>query len=522
MSGRPTPASARRLTSLDRSTWALVAFAVLLSGLVVYAMRDSIIDDGYINLGYVRRLSQSFEWGMLPGVPSNTATSPLNVMVTSLVAVVVRDPMVAMWIVSIATAAMLAIGLLQLSRLWLVGRRFAWIGVALLVLNPLLASSLGLETMAAVTLIVWLLCRAAAGDWRGYGWLCGVGVLLRTDLALVMAVIWLLHPVLWRPDTLAKIWATTWRACLVAVPWFAFSWVYFGSAIPDTFAMKTLSKRTWGGPFAYGLQDKYLPDYPLAVWAVYVTIGAGLIGLIALFAFRRTRFHPVLAMVASAGLAGIAYFALYCWLSVPPYFWYYGIPIGCLVLVASWVISAGSEALLARYGVGWVRIGAAVAAVAVMAPTAASWARELSRSTPLGEAPIHGNWALPSQYKQIGLDLKERLPEGAVVRSAGEFATILYYCDCTLTDRFDERASVRETLLEARNDGSALMKLNYLLYDPSKYERQPVDFHLRYDLGWTDDPTAWNVYSPTRGRGHFTLIEGPKKAAPSQSGTNAP
>ena len=151
MSGRPSVAPVTRRSGVDRSGWALVVLAVLLSTCVLYAMQDSIIDDGYINLGYVRTLSQHFEWGMLPGVMANTATSPLNVLVTSLVAVVVRSPMAAMWIVSLLTSAALALGLLDLGRRWMVGRRFAWIALVFVVLSPLLASSTGLETTAAVT-----------------------------------------------------------------------------------------------------------------------------------------------------------------------------------------------------------------------------------------------------------------------------------------------------------------------------------------------------------------------------------
>lgn len=526
MSGRASVTAALRRCGLRNSSdVALVGLAMLLSAFVLYAMQDSIIDDGYINLGYVKMLSEHFEWGMLPGVPANTATSPLNVLVTSAVAAIVRSPMAAMWIVAIATAAILAIGLLALSRDWRVGRRFAWIAVVLIVLNPLLASTTGLETIGVVTLTVWLLARAAAGDWRTYGWLCGLGLLLRTDLVVVMAVIWLCHPALWRREdkagTLAKLSATAWRAAIVALPWFVFSWIYFGSAIPDTFAMKT-TQPNWGGPFVSGLTDRYLPLYPTAVWSALVICGAGVLGTVLLPLFLRTRYRDVVAMVASAAAAAVVYFVLYCLLGVPPYFWYYGLPVAMAAVVASWVVSAGSTTLFTERAATWTRVAAGVAAAALFLPTGVTWVRDLSRHTPLREAPIHGNWALTPQYRQIGLDLADRVPPGAVVRSAGEFAVILYYCDCTLLDRFDDRAMIEKTLLEAKDDGSTLMRLNYLLYDPAKYERPKTDFHLVYERGWTDDPQAWNVFSPTRGRGHLTLVEGARPRGAASTGTVAP
>ena len=64
--------------------------------------------------------------------------------------------------------------------------------------------AVALETTAAVTLIVWLLARAGVGDWRGYGWLCGFGLLLRPDLVLVMAIVWLFHPAMRRPDAAGR------------------------------------------------------------------------------------------------------------------------------------------------------------------------------------------------------------------------------------------------------------------------------------------------------------------------------
>jgi hypothetical protein len=510
MSGRPSvTAQGRRLTTPDRSLLVLIGVALVLSATVLWVMKDAIIDDGYINLGYVRMLSEHFEWGMLPGTPSNTATSPANVIVTAAVALVVGSPMAAMWVVTLATSVALAVGLDSLGGLWGVGRKFAWIALVFILANPLLASSLALETTAAVTLMVWLLARAAAGDWRGYGWLCGFGLLLRMDLVFVMGIIWLLHPALRRPLLPARVWGTTWRASAIALPWFAFSWFYFGSAIPDTFAMKT-EFDGWGGPFLFGLQNLYLPLYGLAVRAVYVLAAASLVALVALPAFARTKFRPALPQVASAGAAGLAYLGFYCYISVSPYVWYYGIPLGAGLLVLAWTISATSITLFARRGVNWVRVAAGVAATALFATSVASWQHDLSRHLPLREAPIHGNWALTPEYKRIGLDLAERLPEGAVVRSAGEFAIILYYCDCTLIDRFDDRALIEGTLLNAKYNGSPLMRLNYRRYDPSDYPRTRSNYHLEYRRGWTDDPFGWNVFSPTQGRGHYLLLEGPR------------
>ena len=62
------------------------------------------------------------------------------------------------------------------------------------------------------------------------------------------------------------------------------------------------------------------------------------------------------------------------------------------------------------------------------------------------------------------------------------------------------------SLMRAKRDGSLPMRLNYYNYDPEDYPPIEADYRLRYKRGWTDDPMAWNVYSPTRGRGHFVLV----------------
>jgi hypothetical protein len=113
------------------------------------------------------------------------------------------------------------------------------------VLNPLLASSLGLETTLVVTWTVFALAVAPDGRAATFGWLSGVGVVLRPDLVLVALIIWAMHPALRRPEWKAAAWATLWRALLVGMPWYVFSWFDFGSAVPDTLIMKTASP--WGG-----------------------------------------------------------------------------------------------------------------------------------------------------------------------------------------------------------------------------------------------------------------------------------
>lgn len=505
---RPSPLQrVRGLWLASPSVLCLVAAAALLSAGLLWAMQDALIDDAYITLVYARTLAEHGQWGLVPDMPSNTATSPLNVVSLAGVTLVVRDPMVALWVVTIANAMLLAAGLARLGVHWRVGVRYAWIALPLLLLNPVLASSIGLETLMSVTLTVWAIDRGVMGSWRGFGWLAGVGAVVRPDLVVVLAVVWLLHPGLRRPVWWRAMAGTTWRAVVVGAPWYVFSWFYFGSAIPDTLTIK--QGQVWGD-YTTGLWDRYHHLYPLATIGAVTMAAVGLAVLVLLPLAARTSYRPVVLSVASAGLAGVAYFGAYSRLGVPPYFWYYALPIAGLTLVGAFALAAlsrqpfrGSRLLPA--------IVAAGLAVAVASPALGSWVQGLRDDAPLREAPVHGNWALTFQYRQLGEDLASLVPAGATVRSAGEFGTILYYCDCRLVDRFDNRALVMRQLTQAR-DGSWLMGLNYARLDPADYPLPEQDYHLFYGPKHVDAPGAWNVWSPTKHGGHYLLRPGPRPA----------
>jgi hypothetical protein len=80
----------------------LASLALLAVGLALYLLlfRDALIDDAFITLSYVRSLMTSATWGFYPGHVSNTATSPLNVTLLTLVSLVVRDPVAAVFVLT--------------------------------------------------------------------------------------------------------------------------------------------------------------------------------------------------------------------------------------------------------------------------------------------------------------------------------------------------------------------------------------------------------------------------------------
>jgi hypothetical protein len=500
--GEATPELNRELRR--PSTLVLLGAAALLGVGLMWALQDALIDDSYISLEYARTLAFHGDWGPLPGLPSNTATSPLNVMLLAALTLAVRSPMAALWIVTVLNAVVLAIGLVRLGVRWRVGPRLAWIATPLLLLNPLLASSIGLETMLVVTAFVWMLESAVAGNGRTFGWLTGLGIVLRPDVVLVAGVVWLMHPALRRPHAVRATLGVAWRAALLGLPWYVFSWFYFGSAIPDTLVIK--QNQAWGS-FFRGLWERYHDLYPEATNAVFLVGGLGLAALLATPLLVSTKYRPVVHSVMSAGVAGLVYFGAYWLLDVPPYFWYYAATVAGLTLVLSFAIAVATDAVRRRPGQS--RALGVVLVAAILTPALMAWNIGLADHAPLREAPIHGNWALTPEYKQIGLDLAERLPPGAIVRSAGEFGTILYYCECTLIDRLDQRGLIMKELVNARKR-SLPMRLNYLWLDRNRYPVLEQDYHLVYRRGSSDQPDDWNVWNPTKGNGYYTLRPGPR------------
>ena len=69
--------SARRRTT-DAWWWAIPG--ALVAAAVFYVAHRGLVDDAYITLSYARNVAEHLHWGMIPAVESNTATSPLNVM----------------------------------------------------------------------------------------------------------------------------------------------------------------------------------------------------------------------------------------------------------------------------------------------------------------------------------------------------------------------------------------------------------------------------------------------------------
>ncbi|NAZ78228.1 hypothetical protein GTQ99_22875, partial [Kineococcus sp. T13] len=271
---RTAPAAAGRLRAL------VPALGVGVLAAATFALlRTALVDDAYITLAYARNLALHGTWGLLSDVESNTATSPLWVLLLAAATAVVRRPVVALGILHVLIAVALTLALTSAARRTGLPR---WVGPVAAVavgVNPLLLSSVGLESGFLVLLLALLLLAAVRGRALAYGLLAGAVVLTRMDAGVVIAVLTLLTPAVLR-----KLHVAVPAALLVVLPWMAWSWYSLGSAVPDTVVIKTLQE-AWEQYDVHNGMQLYVEVFGLTAVLAFLPVVLGGLGWLVLAGF---------------------------------------------------------------------------------------------------------------------------------------------------------------------------------------------------------------------------------------------
>lgn len=492
-----------RVGSTIGRPWLLSASAALIAAVVFWFARATLVDDAYITLDYARNLAFHLHWGLIPAVTANTATSPLNVLLLGLFTVVTRRPVVALCILYLLSTVALEYGLRRAART--VGLP-GWIGLLAVVLtavNPLLISSIGLEVALGGGLIALLVAAVVTGRPVLFGVLSGLLVLVRPDLLVVALVVFLV-----RPDRWHGWWHSLLAGLAVILPWYVWSWVVLGSALPDTLLLKVTQGAWAGHRFGTG-PALYGADYPGATVLSFLPAAAGafaaLCWLVARLA-RPTERLRGLDRFFALPLAGVLHYVAYTILAVPPYHWYYGTSIILCTAYLAVVVGAAfgrEEAPLAARVPALT--GVALAAVLVVA----SLQNYVGDGLPRTYAQIDSNWASPAQYAQIGVDVG-RIAGGRGVRSPGELGAIAYFCDCSVLDDFSDRGLVVERLPYWLDHGGpvsrVVLRWNFHFLDRAQRPVRP-----RLELTVMSTPPAdalgtWRVDSPWTGPGRWHYV----------------
>ena len=394
---------------------AVVALCALPVVVHVFAFRDAIIDDAFIQLQYGHQLAASGTWGMLPDRLANTSTSTLNVFLLALADLLpgsLRDA--ALFLAAAELLAMLAL-LLRLSLRLFGSYGFGLAAFAAVVFNPLLLSTLGLETVPFFTLMLASVLLFLEGRHLLMSTALAFLTLTRPDGVLLAAILLPQAPAGQRWRCLALYVA-------LLLPWHLYAWTQLGSPLPDTLFIK-LTRDAWGGEhfFRNGL-GLYLERFPLP------TIASFLLAPFALYALRRAAPPLVRALATTLLLYAALHYVAYSLAGVPPFHWYYlheALPLA--------VAGAAGLSLLARD-----RGLAALQPLAWGLPLLVFFVIAAGSGWPFHEAPIHTNWATTRQYREVGRWLAENVPPGAPVLVRGEIGTLAYYSQRTLVNEFSD------------------------------------------------------------------------------------
>lgn len=463
----------------------LIAASVALIAIVlVLPARDALIDDSYITLCYVRNLLEHGVWGLAPAEPANTATSPLNVLALAALSLVTGDPLQAVPALSVCAALISCTMLGALAARERLAWWFAPLSTLLLLFNPLLQSTLGLETQLGIALLLANAAAVSAGRPLACGVTAALCALTRPDLAVYVLCVALFFPA-----------ARTLRALsafvVVALPWYAWSWWQLGSLLPDTLIIKTNSG-TWAGfTFADGpllLARKFPVEFFAS--AVMALFGLGALALLAARGGLRVASEPQPATRVLA-LASLVHYCAFSQLGVPPYHWYYGPCVACWT-----VLAAPRETTSSR--------GLVVVPCLVLMSLAALTA---ARGGPWRHAPIMANRALPAEYRAYGVALARQHGDITII-APSELGTLTYFCRCALMDVFSDRG-LTNALISERLSATQGLRRTWLAFN---YRYRNLDVGPRPTqarLVWTSDDApvpGMLTHSPWSGSGKLALL----------------
>ncbi len=478
----------------------------------MWVAHAGLIDDAYITLGYVQNLASDLHWGLIHTETSNTATSPLNIVLltlaTWLTASVTGElrPVTGLVVQTVVLSTAMAVWAARTARGLGISSMWSLPVLTLVFANPFVNSSVGLEVVLTAALVTGLTAEAVRGRRVAFGVLAGLLVLTRLDLGVVVAAVYLLSPALRR-----RPWVSPVVGLAVALPWFVFSWSNLGSAIPTSFVIKTLQRSFGDATFTNAWWLSWTGNHTLVISLAVVPALLGLVVTAAvLVAGVRRRLPEHLWPLAGLGIGGLAHFGAYCLLQVPSYHWYYvptTVALGLVAVLGSGVLLRHLRGERRSRLLGTVvPVGTAVLLAGLLLLTLSITERDLPWTRPVA----FGNWALPSEYLTIGADVGELVGD-ATVAAPPEIGTLAYACDCSMVDAFSDPGRtlplVEERLAQAGPVTHWLLKANFARLDREQRPR-PVDFRLVWTPGVAEVPPGlpfWRTSAPNHGPGTVWL-----------------
>ena len=438
---------------------AVLPFLVVTLYFYLNLFANALTDDAFITLRYVKTLLNTGTWGFLPGYVTNAVTSPLNVFLLALAGVFLGPTINAVIWLSAGILSLTILLLVRISLYLFETKIFGYLAAGALIFNPLIISTLGLESILFMGLYILSTYLYLTNRWSMLAVALGLITITRFDGVLFFIITLLLVPTFGSRLRFAGIYL------MCIAPWYIFSWIYLGSLLPDTLFIK-IAQRSWGTwDFLNGL-DLYYRVYRFETGFSFL-----LLPFILLLFNKQVRELPAVQFLL---LTSIAHFAGYSILHVPPYYWYYIPEITAIVLISSF----GLGVLFQPDGPKtWKRKGIQSILAILLILQASGMFYILARDGfALKEMPIHTNWATHEQYREIGEWLKEH-DDGNPILVDGEIGTLGYYCDCYLSSFFSDRKWLGQFVhKQTMGNGikPSLYTINFLFLDKEAKFPQPA------------------------------------------------
>ncbi len=502
-------ASGERRTAATTRVWpqwpqhaqlALVATMSALAGALMFLIaRRGLGDDAYITVDYARNLAFFGHWGIIPTQTANTATSPLQVWLLALLTAGTGAPIMAVGLLLVITTTASGVWLYRIADLTGLPRRvLPLLGVALLVSNPLLASTVGMETYLGVALLIALVRHALPGNWVATGVVAGALVLTRPDFAIIdLAVVLTISAARRRALRSALV------ASAIALPWHVLSWLTLGSALPDT--LMTRMGESWGATYATGLVW-YFQHWTTAIGTTFLLLLCGLVSACWAWSARR---KPRSAAPAQATLGfavgGAAHAMAFVLLAPPPAHWYYGPVVAGFALASAVAVST----LVRQHDRSDV-----VLSIATL-PVLCALSVDIGHGLPWATAPLNGNWATASQYQRMAESISATRP-GSTIVSPAEVGTLAYYCQCQIVDDLSDPGRTAKYISRQLDRAGpltrTLLTINYLHRSPA--EAVPAQYHMEWENRPANGPDQWPARLPTDPDAHVRMRLVPFHHAP--------
>ena len=414
--------------------------------------RNSMIDDAFITLRYASTLRNHFEWGFYPGCTSNTATSPLNVVLIAVFNVFISDVVSAAVLLTAVETVGIIVCLIKISKHEFRNNRFAIIATLAIILNPLLLSTIGLESFLFCLLLTCsLLCFIMRYPKR-LGVSLGLLTLTRPEGFLFFCLFlgyYILHQTI-HQEKRKTVFHIAVPYIITIAPWFLFSWIHLGSVVPDTLFIKI--HQNWGGNIFTGLY-MYFKIFPVETIVAFIFLP------LAIYSCQWTKHAFRYLLLACA----IIYFLCYLILDVPPYHWYYTPIIYTAILTGSYGLSILRKK---HYDKIIGNIGLTIPVLGFVAVIS------IRSEFPPKEAFISSNWANQTQYRNIAQWLSDSITTTGPILLNGEVGTIAFFCNHQINNHFAN--GIEDSIVENRfHKTSAISRLcasiNHFFWKPHNY-----------------------------------------------------